>query len=174
MRFTLLLVAAASLAACGQGGDAQTTAAAPEATTPRASAAAALPLDANGAPRFRPGLWETTKTSSEGVEKTRQCLGQEANAEIAALLTREDTPECKSTRTSDRGGLKVVATCVQSGVKIHTELVLRGSETEYEMRLKMGAEGADGEVDSDEIVGRSRWIGACPADMSPGDEIEVE
>ena len=171
MRPTLLL-AVFALSACGQAGDAKTPPAAP--TGEAADAAAALPLGSDGAPRFRAGLWETVKTSSEGVEKTRRCVGEEANAEMAEMLTRKDSPECRSTRTSGRGSLKVVANCLQAGVKIRSELTLTGGETEYEMRLKMGVEKPNGEVDGDEMVARSRWIGACPAEMSPGDEVVLD
>jgi hypothetical protein len=173
MRPIALFAAALSLSACGQAGDAKTPA--PVANTGEAvNAAATLSLDARGVPRFRPGLWETTKTSEEGVEKSRECLGTEANRQIVEVLTRKDTPECKMDRSSGPGVLKVNSTCVHSGVKIRTELVLTGSDTQHEMKLKFGAEKPNGEVDGGEMVAQSRWVGACPADMAPGDEVEVD
>lgn len=161
-----------SLAACGQAGDAKTPAAA-DIGQAVDTAANTLSLDARGVPRFRQGLWETTKTSEEGVEKSRECIGTEANQQIVELLTRKDSPECKTNRSSGPGVLKASGTCIHGGVKIRTEFTLTGSDTQHEMRLKIGTEKPDGEVDGAEVVAKSRWVGACPADMSPGDEVEV-
>lgn len=99
MRYRSLFVVAVSLASCGE-------AVAPAPRGAVAKEASNLLLDAKGIPQFRPGLWELVRTDSSGdggPERERQCLGEEANAELTKLLTATGTPACTVSRARRAG-----------------------------------------------------------------------
>lgn len=167
----LSLLAVTSLAGCGAKPDAEAGKAADTAAT--APAASALTLDANNLPKFREGLWEAVQTDDDGTAKTTQhCVGPEIDAEMRELLTRE-TPECQTKRSVSPAGLKIDAVCdQQGGLKTATNLMLTGSNTAYDMKLGIYLVKADGTREGGESVVKAKWVGACPAGMKPGDEIE--
>jgi hypothetical protein len=167
MRPLLISAVLLALAACGKPEAAQTAAAPPKA----AASPAGLTLGADGVPRLRPGLWEVAKTDDGETETTRECMGDEANAELREMLTRE-TPNCKVQRSGGAHGLKVASDCVQSGVRIQTTFTLAGSDTAYDMSLGMHVVKPDGSREGGEMTAKARWIGACPAGVEPGQTLE--
>lgn len=172
MRHPLLpALALTALAACGQPSATDAEAAPKAPAAPQAAQLSAPPLGADGLPQFRPGLWEVTKTDSGETETTHECMGPGAEEAFADLLAKEQ-PNCRVRRSSGAGGLKVSSECDQNGMKIQSELVLTGSETQYDMRLGLYVVGPDGTRDGGEMVGEARWVGACPAGVEPGQSVE--
>lgn len=169
---TLSLLATASLAACGAKPEAETGQPADSAATAPAAAVSALTLDANNLPKFREGLWEAVQTEDGQSETTRHCVGPEIDAEMREMLTRE-TPDCKTQRLASPAGLKINAVCNQAGgLKTETNLVMTGSQTTYEMKLGIYLVKPDGVREGGETQVRAKWIGACPAGVKPGEDIE--
>ena len=170
MRYRSLFVVAVSLASCGE-------AVAPAPRGAVAKEASNLLLDAKGIPQFRPGLWEVVRTDSSGdggPERERQCLGEEANAELTKLLTATGTPACTVSRARRAGGIYVTSDCLQAGVRMKTSLDLTGSETAYRMKLSMEVVSPDGARDGGAVMADARWVGACPAGLAPGDSMAVD
>lgn len=165
--FPLGLVALVSLAACGKAPEAE----APGPVDAAATAPAGLTLGADNLPRVRPGLWEVVQTEDGQSETTRHCAGEEVDAEMREMLTR-DTPGCKTERSAGPGGLKVKALCDQAGgLKTETDLLMTGSETAYDMKLGIYLLQADGSREGSETVIKAKWVGACPAGAKPGDDL---
>jgi hypothetical protein len=168
---TLVLLASASVAACGakpaaDAGQAVDTAAVAPA------AGSALKLGADNLPRFREGLWEVVQTEDGQSETSKRCVGAEIDGEMRELLTRE-TPTCKTQRSASSTGLKVNAVCEQAGgMKTETSLVMTGSDTAYDAKLGIYLIQADGAREGGETTLKAKWVGACPAGMKPGDEVE--
>ncbi len=162
MRPILILpLAALALAACSQPAPAASAGEPP--APPRAAATSGVPpLDADGLPRFRPGLYEVVQVSDgEPPETTRQCLGAGAPDEWRDILTRKPGPECKISRSSGAAGLQVVTECRQNGNTNRLRLTLAGSETAYRMTLKIAVTTPNGETSSMESTAQARWLGAC-------------
>ncbi|PZQ62374.1 MAG: hypothetical protein DI570_11015 [Phenylobacterium zucineum] len=170
--FALTLLAAAGLAACGGKPAADAGQPADTASIAPAAVASALTLDANNLPKFREGLWEAVQTEDGESETSQHCVGPEIDAELREMLTRE-TPDCQTQRSATPAGLKIDAVCNQAGgLKTETKLVLTGSETNYDMKLGIYLVKPDGARDGGETQVKAKWVGACPAGMKPGDEVE--
>lgn len=159
----ILALTLLAVAACGQ----QAPSAAPAAGETTARPAAATPggtppLDAQGVPRFRPGLYEIVQVSDgEPPETSRECLGTGASAELRDILTRKPSPECKISRSSGPAGLQVATECRQNGNINRLRLTLTGGETAYRMTLAIAVTTPNGETSSTESAIQGRWLGAC-------------
>lgn len=125
------------------------------------------PLDAAGAPRLRPGLYEVRQTDDgEAPRTTRECLGEDANAEMREILARKPTPDCKISRSTGPGGLQVASECRQNGMTNRLKLTVAGSDTAYKMTLSLGVTTPNGETSTTRSIAEGRWLGACPADTA--------
>jgi len=136
----------------------------------------APPLGADGLPRFRPGLWETVKTDSsgdEGPETNRTCLGSEADQQMRELFNTPAAQGCTKTTSKGVAGIKVAQYCERSGMKMRSSITLAGSDTRYTIKIDMRITTPDGKTDGGVITGKSRWIGACPAGLKPGDSTDA-
>jgi len=174
MRISATLVLAASiagLAACSPA--AKTGEAAPASETQAATVQpAGLKLGGDGVPRFRNGWWEIVSTEEGQTETSHRCIGDEIDAEIREMLTRE-TPTCQTKRSASPSGLKVNAVCAQAGgLKTETDLAMTGSDVAYDVKLGIYVVTPDGARDGGETTMKARWVGACPAGVKPGDEVE--
>jgi len=164
----LSLVALVSLAACGKAEKAE----APTGADAAAVAPSGLVIGGDNLPRFKPGLWEVVQTEDGKVETTRHCAGAEVDAEVREMLTRE-TPGCKTERSASPGGLRVKSLCDQAGgLKTDATIVMTGSETAYDMKIGLYLVNADGSRDGGDIIAKAKWIGACPAGVKPGEDVE--
>ena len=164
----LALVALVSLAACAK----TETAEAPKGVDAAAAAPTGLVLGGDNLPRFKPGLWEVVQTDDGKVETTRHCTGAEVDAEVREMLTRE-TPGCKTERSATRSGLKVHAICEQpGGLKSDASVLMTGSETAYDMTIGIYVVKPDGTREGGDITAKAKWIGACPAGVKPGEDVE--
>lgn len=167
-----ILTLSAGLSACGD------KAAAPAADKAEAAEAAAtasnLSFDPKGMPIFKAGLWESTHLEGEEKgESTRMCVGPELDAETREQLFGEQ-PGCTKSVDRARGGLKVSAVCAQGGVNTKMNITMVGSQTEQLMTMDMAIDNtADAEpASTHKMVLKSRWVGACPAGMQPGDLVQ--
>ena len=152
-----------AVAACGQRAPSAAPAAG-EATARLAPATpgGTPPLDAQGVPRFRPGLYEIVQVSDgEPPETSRECLGNGASAELRDILTRKPGPECKISRSSGPAGLQVATECRQNGNINRLRLTLSGGETAYTMTLAIAVTTPNGETSGAESTVQGRWLGAC-------------
>jgi hypothetical protein len=165
---SLALVALVSLTACSQ----PTTAAAPKGADAAAVVPAGLTLGGDGLPRVKPGLWEVVKTDDGEVETTRHCTGAEVDAEVREMLTRE-VPGCRAERSASPSGLKVHAVCEQpGGLKTDSTVLMTGSDTAYDLTIGIYLVKPDGTREGGDITAKARWIGACPAGVQPGEDVE--
>jgi hypothetical protein len=164
----LTLLALISLTACGK----TETAEAPKGVDTAAAAPSGLVLGGDNLPRFKPGLWEVVQTEDGEVETTRHCTGAEVDAEVREMLTRE-TPGCKTERSAGPRGLRVKALCEQAGgLKTDATVEMTGSETAYDMKIGIYLVNKDGSRDGGDITAKAKWIGACPAGVKPGEDVE--
>lgn len=172
---TALLVAlpALALVACTPKEEAKASAADGAAQPVSAAAADGLTLGADKLPRFRAGVWEVAKTEEGETEVTRHCVGEEANADLREMLTRE-TPDCQTQRAVAPGGIRIDAVCAQAGgLKTETHLAMTGSPAHYDMKLGIYLVTPDGKRDGSDVVLKARFTGqGCPAGVKPGDDIE--
>lgn len=180
IRSALLLAAAvAGLSACGPAAapeaasEARTGEATPAAETSAAGTrAAGLKLGGDGVPRFRNGWWEIVSTEEGQTETSHRCIGDEIDAEVREMLTRE-TPTCQTRRSATQGGLEISAVCAQTGgLKTETELVMTGSDVAYDVKFGLYVVMPDGARDGGVTTMKARWTGACPPGVKPGEEIE--
>ena len=167
--FLILTTAALALTACGQPAPAAASGGAVVTKVQAADPTGTPPLDAAGVPRLRPGLYEVVQVDDEDEpQTTRQCLGEDANAEMREILTKKATPDCKVSRSSGPDGLQVATECRQNGMTNHLKLIVAGTDAAYRMTLSLGVTTPDGETSTTRSVVTSRWLGACPAKMAAG------
>lgn len=167
-----ILTLSAGLAACGD------KTAAPGAEKAKGAEAAAtasnLSFDAQGVPIRKPGLWETVHVAGDhlGEEPIRQCLGDLDEEDRQQLFGESE--HCKTTIDRARGGLRVHAVCSQAGVNTDSTMTLSGSDTEHTMALEVKIDNTADSAPASTIktVTKSRWVGACPAGMQPGDLVQ--
>lgn len=170
-----MFLAGIGLAACSEKGPAPQAAEAAETASPKALAGTP-PLDARGVPHFRPGLYEVVQTSTDSApETTRECMGEEANAEVRKMLLDPPKPGCKASRSTGSGGLTYQAVCDQNGAQNTLKLNVLGDDTNYKMTLALGITPVPGGERVETVMtAHGRWIGACPAGMKPGDIADDE
>ena len=165
---SLALVALVSLAACSK----PETAEALQGVDVAAAAPSGLTLGGDNLPRFKPGLWEVVQTDDGEVETTHHCTGAEVDAEVREMLTRE-VPGCKAERSASPRGLKVHAICEQAGgLKTDSTVLMTGSETAYDMTIGIYLVKPDGTREGGDITAKAKWVGACPAGVKPGEDVE--
>lgn len=166
------LALSAGLAACGDktAAPGEQNAAA-KGDTPASN----LSFDASGMPLFKAGLWEsrTVEGGEEGEGVTRTCVGPELDAETRQQLF-DDQPGCTKSIERANGGLRVKAVCEQSVVKTEMTVVMTGNQTQRTVALDVKVDDtSDPEPASvDRMVAEAKYVGACPAGMQPGDEMD--
>ena len=169
----LILPLLAALAACGDG---PTTASPGGESAPQAKAAPAeaTPLDANGLPLFRAGLWEHVERSGEGVETRRECRAAGVNKASREFLVGPERPGCTRTRGTEGGVLTVSVQCKVGELTTGTTIRLSGDETHARSSMVSSVTGADGVPSTDTVEGEARWLSACPEGMAVGDEAPAD
>jgi hypothetical protein len=172
MRIIIVSALAMALAACGgnDGGNGSATSGPDEVSTTTTSK---LVLGEDGVPKFKAGLWEITG-GGEGKEGEveRQCLGSETNEELREAVTREFDKECKVERRSGPEGIYIKASCPSNGATIDAVTDIKGSDTNFDMKINMGVTMPDGSKQDTAMAASGRWVGECPAGMEPSDKAE--
>jgi len=178
MKRPLLLSAAALLlvAACGEKTNASNAEAAKTPISTTGEDRGVPPLDADGIPRFRAGLWEVVRTDpsgEEGPETIRECIGAEADEQIREMINGT-SKSCAKSVSKGIHGLRVALTCDMNGTKVQSAVAIAGTDTKYTLRLDMQMTAKDGKVTTMNMTGKARRLGDCPAGMSPGDSVDAE
>ena len=171
-----MFLAGIGLVACGEKAPQPAAAAAAETASAPKGLSGTPPLDAQGVPHFRPGLYEVVQTSPDTApETTRECMGDKANAEVRKMLLDPPKPGCKVSRSTGAGGLTYHAVCDQNGAQNTLKLNVLGNDTAYKMTLALGITPVPGGERVETVMtAHGRWIGACPAGMQPGDIVDEE
>ena len=126
-------------------------------------------------PARKPGQWEikmTPKTAGAAPTMTTQlCLDA---ASDKALLEKglAMSPGCTTQQSRDGSGNMVFdATCDIGGRKTKSHTVISGDfQSHYEIDIVSDSEGGNPALPKHaEITQQATWVGACPADMKPGD-----
>lgn len=158
----LIIVAAGTLAACGQ----------PKTVTDSDGVTRA---NLKEPPPRQPGLWETHVTIGDVVQTTLLCIDQKVDKKVdwmGAQGTRDNCSENKVTRQDD-GSWKFSSACdMGARGKVVTTGVARGDfALRYEAEGTQITTGAELPImDGKRAVKvRSSWTGVCPKDWYPGD-----
>lgn len=167
---TAVLSAACALSACDE--PAATDGEGASSASATRSALGLPPLDANGAPQFRAGLWERTETRGGETGVYRECRAAGPDENLQALLAGERS-NCETSRSDGGGALRISTRCRVEGGEVHSALSLSGDETSYRAQVDMTVLSQGQVQASDSVVAEARWLGDCPADMRPGDEVEM-
>ena len=173
MRKLLISAAVFALAACGQQQTANESADAGE-TTAATTGSGALKLGGDGVPQFKAGAWEVKEAGDEGKETRRECIGAEATPQLREMLTRSYPAECKVERDSGSDRIFIKTSCPQNGLTIDSEMDLKGSDTEFEMKFGAFVTMPDGKRQGGGTTLTGRWVGECPAGVQPGQRIGGE
>ena len=166
----LVSVLALTLAACGEKPE---PAPAEAADAGSATESSALAFDAAGLPTFKPGLWNVTSREPDGeIDTYQQCMGNEANAEMREAITSE-SEGCTKQVSRAGGALIVSGVCEQHEVRTDMRLMIKGSDTRSSMTMKMTVQNLRTKEapTTMEMKVDGRWVGACPAGVSPGEKI---
>lgn len=167
MRILFISAAVLALAACGQQQTANESADTGEKTV----ADGGLTLGADGVPQFRPGAWEIVEAGDGGKEARRECVGGEATPQLREMVTRDYPKECKVDHESGSDRFYLKASCPQNGLTIDSELDLKGSDTQFEMKFGAFVTMPDGKRQGGGTTLSGRWVGECPAGVQPGQQI---
>lgn len=168
----LILPFLATLAACGDG-------AAPGSAEDGSAAdakglAATTPLDADGLPLFRAGLWEHVERRGEEVETRRECRAAGVDKASRDFLIGPVRPECARTREGSGAAQTVSVQCKTDDFTIGTTIQLTGDETHARSSMVTSVTGPDGVPARESVTGESRWISPCPEGMAVGDETPAD
>ena len=131
----------------------------------------APPLDADGVPRFRPGLYEVEETADGSPRETRlACLGEGTDKDVRRMLSVQSDPTCKVSRSTDAEGLHVRSACQQQGGPKDTlTLSIAGSDTRYRMQWARGVRTPGGRRRTTVMTAVGRRLGDCPVIAAPGE-----
>ncbi len=167
-RTTVALLAGLTLAACSKPSGDQAS----EAPEGAAAAAVAAP-DATGPMFLTAGLWETTASinGAAAAGKNRACIDaawQQTHDALEQISPAGAGCE-KAVRRPALGGFNYEMTCRQEGAVSHVVGEVRGDARHVSVRATatMKMDGED--MPPVKVAMDSKWVGACPAGMKPGD-----
>lgn len=125
-------------------------------------------------PHLRPGLWEVTANNSPGGMSAQTCLDMAIQEEFSLYGSQLHSPFCQAATEVSRAGAErwtYTNTCVVPDVlTMHVNGVIEGDlRTRYTHTMNTRSVNVMGGTDSDSHVERGRYVGPCPANVSPGD-----
>jgi hypothetical protein len=125
-------------------------------------------------PHRKPGLWEMTSHSATGSEISRRvCLDRETEDLLNRQAVASGKEACSKVETHTVGNQFVAkAVCNLGGVKMTSEATtVFVGDTAATTRIHATFDPPlAGRAQSD-TQEDAKWLGACPADMKPGDLI---
>lgn len=142
------------------------------------TAVALLPTltHADDLPKRKPGLWEIVGTSDhrEGApQTTRMCTDDKTQDLLSRLSDQVGKNKCSKRDVQNQGTQVVtdsVCTIAQSQVTSHTVMTF-DSTTSFTIQMHSHFEPAlFGKTESNSTQS-GKWVGACPADMKPGEMV---
>lgn len=156
--------AALALAACNKPAD----------KTGDASVAAVekppVPPGIDAAPHLKAGLWEITPQMAGANGKVRTCVDDRTQSDSAVLGQGLDRRNCaKSDWSRIPTGVAFSFDCDNDGTRVTSKGTVTG---DFSSAYRMEADATvtkDGVTHSAKQVIDARYVGACPADMKPGD-----
>lgn len=155
--------AALALAACSKAAD-KTAATAVSGPVEKAP----VPAGIDAAPHVRAGLWEISSADMPG--KLASCIDDNTQADSAALGQGLDRRNCaKSDWNRIPDGIAFSFDCNNDGVRVTSKGTVTG---DFSSAYTMKADASmtkDGITRSAKQSIDARYVGACPANMKPGD-----
>ena len=150
----------------GEGGD--------ETDPPTIHDGVVTPSGGIAMPHLRPGLWEVTASNSPGGMSAQTCLDMAIQEEFSLYGSQLHSPFCQAPTEVSRAGAErwtYTNACVVPDVLVmHVNGVIEGDlRTRYTHTMNTRTQGAMGVSDSDSRVEEGRYVGPCPANVSPGD-----
>jgi hypothetical protein len=161
------------LGACNRGKPAEKAPEAPGAPAAQTPAAPTPP----SAPKRRAGLWEMRMSSSDNdtAMVTRFCTSDEVEAKVSvwgSQMTKDMCSQNSMTRNPD-GSWSFSSRCDMGtgGVVSSTGTASGDFDKHYQVRSTSTTSGASVPQmnRTSTVTMDSSWMGACPADMKPGD-----
>ena len=126
-------------------------------------------------PHRKSGLWETTMSAQQrpgGGYKSQQCVDQQTD-EITQRRALGNEPTTKCEHQDFRtvaGGYETTSVCTTARGTLTSKLRITGDlQSAYRMEVSSHHEPAVGKLADASTVIDAKWLGACPADMKPGD-----
>lgn len=127
-------------------------------------------------PHRKAGLWESSMESAQMQGKnmtSQQCIDEKTDAEMMNRALKADgkSNTCKQI-TSKRltNGWEFDSQCAMTGYTMTSHAVITGDfNTQYTMQMHGHREPADKTGADTDVTMHAKFMGACPADMKPGD-----
>ncbi|MEC5384222.1 DUF3617 family protein [Uliginosibacterium sp. H3] len=125
-------------------------------------------------PRRKAGLWETTMNSMQmqGQKVTAQhCIDAKTDAEMFKRGMENKEANCsQQTFKRTAAGMEFDSVCKQGDSTTTTHGVVTGDfNSQYTMDMKMHRTPALNGKSDFQMTSTARYLGACSADMKPGD-----
>jgi hypothetical protein len=162
----LILPLLAALSACGDGAAPHR---AGKAAVPVPAAGRTAPLDADGLPLFRAGLWEAVERRGAESETRRVCRAAGVDPATRDFFVGPVRPGCVRSRGGGGADLTVSLQCKTAGMTIETTIQLSGDETQFRSSMTTTVTGPDGVPSRERVTGEARWLSACPAGIAVGE-----
>ena len=126
-------------------------------------------------PHRKDGLWETSMSvaqrAASGI-KAQQCIDGKTD-EAMQHRAMEGDPSLKCERATVKktsGGFDTSSVCKTSRGKLTSQMHITGDmQSAYRMEISSHRDPPQGTLTDTKTVVDAKWLGACPADMKPGD-----
>jgi hypothetical protein len=124
-------------------------------------------------PSRKPGLWQMTMQPQAGRPPMQisQCV--DAQSEIADRKKAEGMAQCSRQDVSRSGNVTTIdSNCDIGGRKMESHTVMTmTSDTSYRLDIRTKSTPPIQGMPDATMTQEGRWMGACPADMKPGDMV---
>jgi hypothetical protein len=132
--------------------------------------------NADDIPHRKPGLWEiVTRASSTAAPSMSQnvCLDRETEALLDRAGIESSQQACSKAEIHSSGNrVTVKAVCSMGASRMTSEAVTTfASDAAYRTEVHATFDPPMAGRSSSDSVQEAKWVGACPADMQPGDMI---
>jgi hypothetical protein len=123
-------------------------------------------------PHLKAGLWDAISSLGGIKVDVHMCMDDSAQSRAAAFrlpAVARGGPNCSQKDTKQiPGGMDMEMICTIKGRPAHISMVVKGDfQSRYTMDMTMQPQGGP----ETRITTTSHWVGACPADMKPGQVI---
>ena len=138
-------------------------------------AAAQLATADQAMPHRKAGLWESTMSMPQAAGRTfksQQCIDNSTDEAMQRrAMEGEQSMKCDRTGVNKiAGGVETSSVCKSSNSTITSKMRLTGDmQHSYRMEINAHRDPPMGKFSDTHSVIEASWLGACPADMKPGD-----
>lgn len=124
-------------------------------------------------PPRKPGLWQIDMTmpAAPGPQQMRMCIDSGTDAEMFKMGMNAARGSCDKPSITRSGSVVTIdSTCKMGETRMTTHAVTKFTadtayHTEADTRMDPPMPGRE----AMKITQEGKWVGACPADMTPGD-----